>query len=92
MPRLLSARVIALADSRCADLAAPRAGGSHSAAQYANAFFLPHRLLLAQSPWMGLPELTNAGGAPCHGSCPTQAWSSATVLEALFDLAVVDGR
>ncbi|XP_050557040.1 glycogen debranching enzyme isoform X2 [Spodoptera frugiperda] len=41
---------------------------------------------LRTSPWRGLPELTNAGGAYCSDSCRTQAWSSATVLEALHDL------
>ncbi|KAJ8732396.1 hypothetical protein PYW07_014995 [Mythimna separata] len=40
------------------------------------------------SPWRGLPELSNAGGAYCADSCRTQAWSSAVVLEALHDLAV----
>ena len=56
--------------------------------QYVDAFFLPHRKLLQQAEWLGLPELTNADGAPCAGSCPTQAWSSATVLDTIFDLAM----
>ena len=56
--------------------------------QYVDAFFLRHRALLESSPWLGLPELTDADGAPCSGSCPTQAWSSATVLDTLFDLAL----
>ncbi|XP_072940329.1 glycogen debranching enzyme isoform X2 [Epargyreus clarus] len=38
------------------------------------------------SPWRGLPELTNAGGAPCPDSCRSQAWSSAAALEALHEL------
>jgi glycogen debranching enzyme len=56
-----------------------------------DAFFYTHRELLRQAPWLGLPELTNADGAPCAGSCPTQAWSSATVLDTLFDLAAEAG-
>ncbi|GBC01200.1 hypothetical protein RclHR1_00410027 [Rhizophagus clarus] len=45
---------------------------------------LPHRKIIETSPWAGLPELTNANGAECYHSCPTQAWSSATLLD-LFD-------
>lgn len=36
---------------------------------------------LKSSDWRGLPELTNKDGAFCDGSCPTQAWSVATILE-----------
>jgi glycogen debranching enzyme len=36
--------------------------------------------------WFGLPELTNSDGATCHFSCPTQAWSFATLLEAMHAL------
>ncbi|XP_050428887.1 glycogen debranching enzyme isoform X2 [Adelges cooleyi] len=39
---------------------------------------------LRTSVWRGLPELTNKDGAFCSGSCPTQAWSVATILEALI--------
>ncbi|CAG8583320.1 14453_t:CDS:2, partial [Funneliformis caledonium] len=45
---------------------------------------LPHRKIIETTPFAGLPELTNANGAECHHSCPTQAWSSATLLD-LFD-------
>lgn len=38
------------------------------------------------SPWRGLPELSNAGGAYCAYSCRSQAWSAAAVLEVLHDL------
>ncbi|CAK1552429.1 unnamed protein product [Leptosia nina] len=45
----------------------------------------PHVAEIRDSPWRGLPELTNAGGAFCRDSCRTQAWSSACVLEALYE-------
>lgn len=35
----------------------------------------------------GLPELTQADGVHCAGSCEVQAWSGATLLDALFDAA-----
>lgn len=46
-----------------------------------------HLLNSALSPYAGLPELTNADGAYCHGSCPTQAWSMACLQEAVADYA-----
>lgn len=39
-----------------------------------------------ESPYSGLPELTNANGTECGDSCPTQAWSMSTILEAAIDL------
>ena len=33
--------------------------------------------------WSGLPELTNKDGKFCPGSCNTQAWSIATIIEAV---------
>ena len=42
--------------------------------------------LIQSSEWKGLPELTNAHGSPCPHSCEVQAWTSATLLEAFYDL------
>eukprot|EP01105_Mastigella_eilhardi_P001625 TRINITY_DN1191_c0_g1_i3.p1 TRINITY_DN1191_c0_g1~~TRINITY_DN1191_c0_g1_i3.p1 ORF type:complete len:996 (+),score=215.68 TRINITY_DN1191_c0_g1_i3:1908-4895(+) len=46
----------------------------------------PHIHHLVHSPWESLPELTNADGAVCPGSCPCQAWSVACIQEALYML------
>ena len=46
------------------------------------------RAHLESSPDGGLPELTNRDGAPCRDSCTSQAWSSATLMDALYDLHV----
>ena len=43
-----------------------------------------------QDSYCGLPELTNANGIFCGGSCPTQAWSAATMIELLNDLEAYD--
>ncbi|CAF1046004.1 unnamed protein product [Adineta steineri] len=45
-----------------------------------------HMELLFSNDWKGLPELTNANGQFSPYSCSVQAWSSATLLEALYDL------
>ncbi|KAL7057955.1 hypothetical protein AAHC03_016706 [Spirometra sp. Aus1] len=41
---------------------------------------------LAGSAWRSLPELTNANGEYCHGSCSSQAWSVGCAIEATKDL------
>jgi len=46
--------------------------------------------VIDQSEWTGLPELTNAEGTFCSGSCPVQAWSHALALELMFDLEKFD--
>ena len=45
-----------------------------------------HRTWIQESPWAGLTELTNRDGEFCADSCPTQAWSAATLLD-LFEEA-----
>jgi len=42
--------------------------------------------LFHSNDWKGLPELTNADGINCPYSCQVQAWSSATLIEAFYDL------
>lgn len=45
-----------------------------------------HRHTIKHSRFRGLPELTNSNGTPCVASCDTQAWSLATILDALYDV------
>ena len=48
---------------------------------------LPHQEhMLKEDPWHSLPELTNSSGKKCSHSCPAQAWSIATILDALHRL------
>ena len=47
-----------------------------------------HQKWIRSSRWQGMPELVNPGGEECVHSCPTQAWSSSTLLDALYDLWV----
>ncbi|KAF9301462.1 hypothetical protein BGZ74_006694 [Mortierella antarctica] len=47
---------------------------------------LPHKAQMETSPWAGLAELTNLNGAICVDACQTQAWSSSTILDLLYDI------
>ena len=51
-----------------------------------NKMLASHATILRESPWEGLPELTNKDGAPCQNSCPIQAWSMAGMLDVFYDL------
>jgi glycogen debranching enzyme len=55
---------------------------------------LPHKAQLETSPWAGLAELTNLNGAICMDACQSQAWSSSTLLDLLYDIDALrkDGR
>jgi glycogen debranching enzyme len=46
----------------------------------------PHYAQMVASDWAGLVELTNLEGTECKDSCATQAWSMATILDALLSL------
>ena len=48
-----------------------------------------HYEFLQDDVWTGLPELTNAHASFCRDSCRTQAWSIATLLDALYDMDCV---
>lgn len=52
-----------------------------------NRYLSRHRAHIAESVYAGIPELTNADGEVCWDSCPTQAWSAATLLELGKDMA-----
>ena len=68
---------------------AQRLGGDNyikEAIAVSNKMLASHATILRESPWKGLPELTNKDGAPCQDSCPVQAWSMAAMLDVLYDL------
>jgi glycogen debranching enzyme len=48
----------------------------------------PHKKFILDNgnAFEGLPELTNSNGKLCKFSCETQAWSVATLLDAMRDL------
>ena len=45
-----------------------------------------HAAILRESPWRGLPQLTNKDGSPCQNSCPVHACAMGTMLDALYEL------
>lgn len=57
-----------------------------------NSLLLEHRKFIKADAWAGLPELTNENGAYCNDSCRTQAWSSSTLLDLLYDVAAVSKK
>ncbi|XP_065200578.1 glycogen debranching enzyme isoform X2 [Planococcus citri] len=51
-----------------------------------------HYIHLKKSDWKGLPELTNKDAVFCPFSCATQAWSMATILEAVDDITKMESK
>ena len=47
---------------------------------------LAHQKHIHSDKWRSLPELTNSGGKFCADSCAAQAWSIATILDAVISL------
>ncbi|KAI8894654.1 glucanotransferase domain of glycogen debranching enzyme-domain-containing protein [Globomyces pollinis-pini] len=56
---------------------------------YIQKTLIKHKLFILnfeENPFAGLPELTNANGAVCHPSCPSQAWSTSVMIELVHDI------
>jgi glycogen debranching enzyme len=49
-------------------------------------FLSPYRKHLVVDPYCGLPELVAHDGGVCRDSCVVQAWSSATLIDAVADV------
>lgn len=72
---------------------AKEAGGSgclQKTLAHTRAVLSRHLRHLESSLWKGLPELTNANGDFCKGSCPTQAWSMSCILEVLEEVSCLE--
>jgi glycogen debranching enzyme len=54
--------------------------------RYIYLILTPHAKYIKEDNWRGLPELMNKNNSFCSGSCATQAWSFATIIEALYEL------
>ncbi|OQV14546.1 Glycogen debranching enzyme [Hypsibius exemplaris] len=57
--------------------------------RYVRSVLSKHWSHMQRSDWKGLPELTNLNGAHCTGSCETQAWSMASIFEAVHCLSEI---
>ncbi|UJR29920.1 hypothetical protein I4U23_017468 [Adineta vaga] len=58
----------------------------HETREHVQEVLTRHRQTLFASDWKSLPELTSDNGSFCRDSCPAQAWSCATILEAVYDV------
>jgi glycogen debranching enzyme len=57
-----------------------------SLSKYIYSILIPHMKYIKEDKWKGLPELMNKDNTECPGSCNTQAWSIAGILEALYEM------
>lgn len=48
-------------------------------------FLESHRKHILTSPWLSLPEITDAHGQENAFGCPAQAWSIGTIIDAVYD-------
>ncbi len=56
-----------------------------------SSMMLKHKEHIRTDPWRGLPELTNSKGSFCRDACPTQAWSTSTLLDVLQEMRRLQG-
>lgn len=52
---------------------------------YVQGYLAKYYDCIRSTDWKSLPELTNENGQDCIYSCPSQAWSIASLLEAYYD-------
>jgi glycogen debranching enzyme len=53
--------------------------------RYIQTYLSKYYISIHNSDWKGLPELTDENGQDCMFSCPSQAWSIASILEACYE-------
>jgi glycogen debranching enzyme len=58
-----------------------------SQVQYIQTYLSKFYTSIRKTDWKGLPELTNENGKDCTFSCPSQAWSIASILEVCYEMA-----
>lgn len=52
--------------------------------RYICSILIPHYKNIINDSWRGIPELTDKNNKFCSFSCRTQAWSIATILDAIY--------
>ncbi|ELP93786.1 hypothetical protein EIN_175730 [Entamoeba invadens IP1] len=57
--------------------------GKEELKTYCRSLMFNHFKYMKEDQWMSLPELTNGNGKTCFASCASQAWSVATIIDAV---------